>query len=384
MKYTIHKDLVAMFEEKMKKFASKFEKYGTCEYLKSEPYVCLNENSPRYLYELVDIDVNASYKVGDYSFVASLEWVEEAQENLIKKISEDIYVPEIYKTRRECDHCNTKRYRKSTIILKNNETDDYIQVGKSCVKDYTGVDLGRYAAYLSFFDDLEQYLQECEKDNITRIKPMYKVSYILEQAAEEVRHHGYISKSKSWELETDSTSSRVFMMITNYIDYYTGKKTYETYKEISKEAKETVENVYSFYRDLDSSDDYVNNIKTILKTDYVVADKIGLVVSAIGTKLRIENQNREKEQKAQSNYVGEVGQKITFKAIPECVYSGSSQFGWVYIYKMKVGNDEIVWTTSKDLAPDTELEFTATVKAHEEYRGCKQTEITRARTKIAL
>jgi len=51
---------------------------------------------------------------------------------------------------------------------------------------------------------------------------------------------------------------------------------------------------------------------------------------------------------------------------------------------MKVGNDEIVWTTSKDLAPDTELEFTATVKAHEEYRGCKQTEITRARTKIAL
>ena len=370
--------------EKMKKFASKFEKYGTCEYIKSEPYICEDESSHHYKYEVVDIDVTASYKIGDYSFVAALEWVEEAKENLIKKLSEDIYVPSIYKTRRECDHCKTHRYRKSTILLQNNETKEYIQVGKTCVKDYTGIDLGRYACYLSFFTDLEEYLAECEKDNRERIKPMYKVEDILNQTNEEVSHHGYISKGKSYELDTDSTSSRIYMMLTDYVDYYTQKKLYSLYKNISDKSKEETVAVYKFYEELESQNDYVNNIKTILQTKYVDASKIGLVVSAVGTKLRLteEKMKKEREGLIESNFVGQIGDRITFKAIPECVFSDHSEWGFFYIYKMKLGNDEIIWKTSKSFQPDIEIEITATIKAHEEFKGRKQTEITRGRTKV--
>lgn len=382
MKYTIIKSLVPMFEEKMQKFASKFEKYGTYEYLKSEPYICEDESSCKYRYEVVDLEVNASYKIGDYSFVAALEWVDEVNENLIKKLSDDVFVPAEYKTRRECDHCKTHRYRKSTIILQNNDTKEYIQVGKSCVKDYTGIDLGRYASYLSFFSNLEEYLLECEKDNRERIKPMYLIEDILEQTLEEVAHHGYISKGKSYEVDTDSTSSRVYMMVTGYIDYYTGKKMYDRYTELSESTKEELPKVYKFYEELDVDNDYVNNIKTILKTKYIDASKIGLVVSAVGTKLRIENEQKEKLQLVKSEYVGEIGERITFKAVPECIFSSDSNFGWFYIYRMKVGNDELIWKTSKEIRTDVELEFTATIKSHEEFKGRKQTEVTRARTKI--
>lgn len=381
MLYTVVKELVPMFEEKLDKYIKKLGKYGVCSYTKSEPYMCENENSPKFKYEVVDIDVVANYKIGDYSFVASLEWVEEAGENLVKKPSADTYVPEIYKTRRECDHCKTKRYRKSTIVLRSNVDSTYIQVGKGCVKDYIGVDLGNYASYLAFFSNIEEYLQECEKKNLPRIHPMYEVNYILEQTVEEVKHYGYISKSKSWELETDSTSQRVYMMLTGHVAYY-NQRNYKPYTNISDETKGEVSDIFTFYENLESADDFTNNIKTLLKVKYVGADKIGIVVAAVGTRLRIINMNKEKAERAKSEFVGSVGERITFKAVPECIFSSGSEYGWFYIYRMRCEDNEFVWKTSKSLRTDVELEITATIKAHEEYKGVKQTEITRARTKL--
>ena len=66
MKYTMAKELVNLFEEKLEKFANKFAKYGGYSYEKSEPYVCEDEDSRWYRYTVVDIEVDAKYKVGDY------------------------------------------------------------------------------------------------------------------------------------------------------------------------------------------------------------------------------------------------------------------------------------------------------------------------------
>lgn len=383
MLYTIIKELLPKFEEKLEKYIKKLGKYGSCEYTKSEPYICLNENSPKYEYEVVDVELTASYKVGDYQFVASLEWIDEAEENLIKKVSEDVYVPEIYRTRRECDHCNTKRYRKSTVILKSNIDGSYIQVGKSCVKDYIGVDLGNYASYLSFFSNIEEYLEECEKDNLGSIRPMYKVQYILEQAAEEILHHGYISKKSSWELETDSTSQRVYMMVTGSVNYYE-QRSYQEYKVISDKAKENIDELRNYYAEIEDEDDFIHNIKVLLPLEYVGVDKIGILVAGFGIKLRRDAAQKEKEERVTSEFVGNLGDRITFTAVPECIFSSESDYGWFYIYRLKSGSNEFIWKTSKELRTDIEIEFTGTIKAHEEYRGVKQTEITRARTKAIL
>ena len=377
--YTIVKELIPMFEEKLDKFAKKFSKYGSYTYNKSEPYVCDDEDSRWYKYTVVDIELDASYKVGDYSFVASLEWVDDANENLIKKASEDVYVPPIYKSRRMCDHCHTSRNRVHTIILKNNESGEYVQVGKSCVRDYIGVDLGNYASFLSFFDSIDEFLEMTEFKGQTHWKKNYTVREILEQACEEANKNGYISKSVAIDNDVDSTSQRVFYAIMG-ITNLDGKLLYELHK-VDEHTNEMVRDVYNFFENLDSDNDYINNLKTLLKVEYVQADKLGMVVSMVGTKLRIENENRERELRTPSEYIGSVGDKITFRAIPKCIYSTPSQFGYFYIYKMISNNNVIVWNTSKNLEEDVELEFVATVKEHSVYRGEKQTEITRARTK---
>ena len=75
--YTIAKDLLPLFEEKLEKFAKKFEKYGSYTYKKLDEFICEDKNDRRYGYTLINIELDATYKLGDYEFVASLEWVED-------------------------------------------------------------------------------------------------------------------------------------------------------------------------------------------------------------------------------------------------------------------------------------------------------------------
>lgn len=380
MKFTIIYDLLYKFESKMESFAKKFTKNGNGSYTysKGTPYICEDKNSSRYGVLLIDIDVDAKYKLGDYKFICSLEWIDDANENLIKKASEDIFVPEEYKYRKECDHCKVKRQRKFTILLYSESESRYVQVGKSCVKDYIGIDIGNYAAYLSFFDNLDEYILECEKDN-SSYKREYEVDEVLSLTLEDVKRYGYISKQKSIDNDVDSTAYKVFMMITESKDYYTGDYPYIKYDNISI-TEEQIQEVKDFYFNLESDNDYINNIKTILQSKWVNTNNISLVVSAIGTKLRIEKENEERKE-SPSQYVSKIGDKISFRSKVECLYSTMSSYGMFRIYKMFQGENEIVWKTTKYLDTDLEYEFVATIKSHEEYKGIKQTEITRAKAK---
>lgn len=381
--YTIAKDLVSLLEEKVNKFVTKFGNYVDCTFSVGEAYRCEDENSPWYRCMLVDVELDAKYKLGEFEFVCSLEWNDEAQENLIKKASEDISVPSEYRLLNTCDHCKTHRRRKSTIVLRNLVTGDYVQVGKSCVKEYVGIDLGHYASYLSFFQDMEDYLESCKQDKSIRYRHYYEVDEVLLQTLEEVQRHGYISKQQSYELDTDSTASRVFKALTKFVEWGEHEPRYKMY-EVTEYSRVKLAELKKFYaEELEENDltDYIQNIQTLLKTTSVDPDNLGLLVSAIGCKLRIENQRKSKQERKESKFVGSVGDRISFRAVPKCVFSSENEYGYYYIYNMNVDGDEIVWKTSKYLNTECEYEFTATVKSQEEYRGVKQTEVTRARVK---
>lgn len=379
--FTINVELVSIFEQKMKKFIKKFDKYGVCEYTKSEPYICEDKSNPKYGYKVVDINVNASYKICDYEFVATCDWFDEINENLIKKPNADVYVPEIYKTRVECDHCKALRNRKHTVILKKG--DAYIQVGKSCCKDYIGVDLGNYAAYLSFYSDLEEYLEDAVKNSSIRINPSFELDYALAQTVELTKHYGYISKKIALEQDCDSTSTRLWLLLRKVTDTNTGKLLYPAY-EITADTISEVNAIKDFYANCSEENDFIGNIKSVLKMKFIEGDCVGLAAAAIGTKLRLENEKAILQSKPVSEYVGEIGQRITFKTKATCIYSTDTMYGTLYMYKMMFENNEIVWSTSKSIDCDVDIEITGTIRDHKEYKGVKQTEITRARIKEVI
>ena len=374
MTYTIHAMLLDRFENKLKSFQRKFAKYGDgrLEYSVSEPYIYeFNEediNSVKAFdgREVIDITVTGEYRIADYEFVASLQFDNESGRNIISGNA----IPEVYLSRCECDHCRTKRARTRTIILRRG--DEYIQVGNSCVKDYLGVNIERYASYLSFWRDLEE-MEENNRVMITSARPAYLVEDVMLETARIVEKHGYVSRERAWELEQDPTSSVVWHSVQS-----------TTKHEYTNAQREAVANVLALVASKDDDFGYITNLKTLLNNKYVVGKNFGLVVSSFGfyaaELARIE---REKTAAitADSEWIGTVGDKLKFVAVPECIFSCESQWGYSYIYRFVIDGNEVIWRTGNWLDTTMEYEFTGTIKAHNEYRGKKQTELTRCRNK---
>ena len=262
---TINVGLVSLFEEKLRSFKKKFDKFGHATFIceTSEPYFVIDAADRFYKQVVVDITIDASYKVADYEFVASLTWDEEANQNIIKKISEDIFVPHDFRTTTNCDHCGVIRYRKHTIILKNTKTGKYIQVGKSCCKDYLGQDISDYASYLSFFKGVEDYISDLETLGCTsRRKVMaFTAEEILLQTIESVKKHGYISKAISQENGGYSTSQKIFFAMNDTRDEC-GNLIYPKLP-VTDESRQYLLEVLEYLDKADNTSDYVNNLKIV-------------------------------------------------------------------------------------------------------------------------
>ena len=376
MTYEINVALLPLLMEKLNAFKKKFEKYGdgAVVFGLGEQYIDEKTNEKR-----ISVSVEGAYKVSGYEFVASLEWDDTEKQNLIKKASEEVYVPAIYRTRTECDHCHTDRNRKKTVLLRNTESSEYVQVGKQCVKDYLGRDVESYARYLSIWQTMDEYFDSLNKIGGGRLARVYSVNEILEQTVEFVREMGYISKNLSYERCCDSTSSMVWDAINECRNPKTGELYYEK-RKVTEEGKARVAQVKEFIENYDDTDnDYAHNLKVLLRHNVVEAEHLGLVASAVGFVIHEEHKNDERKNKPKSEWIGEVKERIEFTSTPKCVTSFDTDFGTVRIYKMMVGNDIIVWKTSKWLDDSQEVTIKATVKEHSEYRGEKQTEITRGK-----
>ena len=374
--YTMDASLVAKFEDKLAKFTKKFNKYGngTITYEKSEPRM---EEIDHRKVLVVDITVDASYQISGYEFIALLEWNDSTKCNLVKSAQPEITIPNEYRFSTSCEHCNTLRMRKYTVLLRNVESGEFKQVGKACVKDYLGRDMTDYASYLSFFDSLDD-----EHESLCRGGYSATVAFtfdeIVLQTLEYVRRFGYMSKSKSYECEMPATSTRIFNALNKMTNYY-GELIEEEYP-ITESSVETLGLIKDWILHLDDSNsDYYYNLKVLMDSSYIENKNLGLAVSAVGSYLREMGKKEDAKREVVSNYVGNVGERIEITTTPECVYEGENDFGYYYIYKMVVGDDVLVWKTNKWLTPETEITLKATVKGHSEYRGVKQTELTRGK-----
>lgn len=386
MKFSILKSLIPIVEEKMEYYNNRFakKKFGTLTVKYSEPYM---EKKDHRKIQLVDVEVDGKYKIPGWEFIASLEWVPEANSNIIKKVDSDIEVPREYLTSTKCDHCHSDRMRKYTIILYNEETKEFKQVGRSCVKDYIGADVEDYLSYLSIFDRMSDWFNSLPKESRNYQDNFFKVDEILEQTVEEVNHYGYVSQAtiQKWNeshqydeeyCPLEKTSSQVFKIMNEVTGYGTNELARPKY-EVTLETIAKVKEVKDFISNLEDKNDYIHNIKTLLQTEYVDNKNLGLVVSAVGYYLReTELKNIQKEE-SNSEYIGNIGDKIEFTSDTTVISSYYTEYGITYIYKFIFNGNVIIWRTNKKL--DGTLTIKGTVKEHSEYNGIKQTVITRGK-----
>ena len=375
MKAIILNELRSLLEKRL----NKIKKLG------AEVSISYGEPFVQNNYEYVEVDVNGFYKIGDWEFVASMEWNDSTNSNVIKGI-DGVEVPSVYYNRNTCDHCSSNRARKYTVILRSVKNGEFKQVGRGCLKEFSGINIGGYASYLSFFESIEEYLDSINQEYIGRVPRYYDVKDILEQTVERVKDCGYITQSmidRGYEkygeeyLAPKKTSSAIYHIMFEDKDHF-GNLIVPRYV-VHDGTDEIVKEIYNAVEELEENNSWCHNVKTLLGNGFVKGSDIGLVVSAYSAYQKaLDKKEEEKEDKPVSNWIDNIGDKIEFTARPTCIYSFDSQYGYVYVYKFVSNNDVIIWKTSKNL-DEVEMTVKATVKDHSEFRGVKQTEITRGK-----
>lgn len=94
---------------------------------------------------------------------------------------------------------------------------------------------------------------------------------------------------------------------------------------------------------------------------------------------RDEERAAQKAQDMMSNFIGEVGQRITFEGEVVSVFEKEDRYSGdiFYINKIRVGDDLVTYIGKKLANKGDNVSFKATIKDHHEYEGVKSTKVNR-------
>lgn len=301
-----------------------------------------------------------------------------------------------------CDYCKTDRKRNKTYLVVNQETGEWKQLGKECLKLFaTGIDIDAIATFESFIKEAEDIANPGDEFFYNRRARFVEVQRALELAQAATKIFGFVTiKDNVGDRNVLSTKNIVQTKILKEmgcpsdllnIDSFDREKINLAIAKLTvylESAEESISNDIIALRETVTElpdEPYYNNLKTVLANEYVPLDKLGLLVSApkaISRYYELKKTQEEKEKLAKSsNYIGEVGEKISVNFISgREVACCETQFGLLHIYEFKDANgNTVVWKTSSGKDIPESGAITGTVKAHEEYDGIKQTVILRAK-----
>lgn len=342
------------------------------------------------------VEAEGTAVINNWKFVGTIE--HHAEGNIIRN-STDLVVPSrYYNAPCVCEHCNTIRTRRDTYLVYNEETKEFKQVGHTCLQDFTsGMSAELVAQYISLFDVLiegEAPVPGCH------VEPYYDLKDVLCYASELCKHFGYIKYDP--EFSPDPTTKEMTVDCLdrfergrkNMFNEYLETRLPANFSAYSEENKQKAEDIMNYFKDVDATQsDYFHNLKVIASEGCTSGRNIGYAVSMVPTYRREVEKieaaaNRAKAhdaEKAASQFVGNVGDKLIISvASATCVYSSESIYGMQYLYKF-VGTDNNVymWSTSNWIEDtDRVASVKGSVKNHEEFRGVKQTILTRCKVTL--
>lgn len=317
--------------------------------------------------------------INGYKVIASLESVN--GRNLIKYLMDEResghdlsqYINSV-----TCDHCNANRKRKYTYILQEEETGKYIQVGKTCLKDFLSYDIQYIVAYSKI--NIDEIQKEVLESGLVGDVRGVDIIPFLSVVIESVNDIGYNNAYTHY-----STGERVWDI------FYPRHKSHRDYdiSECMEKNTEEAERILKWGRGLGErdNDNYFSNLYTVACSDVVEYSRKGLVSSmVIAYRRELAGEVTKKEKKEQkevkkpkievSKYVGNVGDKIEVEIVVTKIMSFEGRFGVTYFIQMKddEGNTYNWYTGSKHkMEENKRYSIKGKVKAHTLYRGAEQT-----------
>lgn len=158
------------------------------------------------------------------------------------------------------------------------------------------------------------------------------------------------------------------------------------FEACTEENENTIATALQWLNTQDDDFGYIHNLKIACSREYCESRDFGIIASLIPAHFKAMEKEaarlaREaaKANKPNSNWVGEIGQRVEIAANCKCVASWYSDFGPGYLYKFTTDDGNIfTWKTGKAI-DDGKVTIKGTIKAHTEFNTEKQTELTRCK-----
>lgn len=286
-----------------------------------------------------------------------------------------------------CGYCQTTRRRNETFLVRTVSpvfgAVEYNQVGRNCLRDFLGHSpealLAMYEAYssLSFDEDeIGGWAGSATK--------FYPPEYVLDIAARIVAVEGfYISKARAEEDDRTSTAELVREYMSaplKYLDKWLAK--YPKDDESDKIVQLTLDAIPA----LDPYNEYESKIIDLVTAKGIQWRHVGTLASAVIQGLRA--MDRKSQGKGQSEWIGQVGERITVPVKVTMKRHMDDAFGRFerYLIRMTSGDNDLLtfasWTaTVGEIKEGEEFIITTTVKGHESDRYTKRQTTVVTRTK---
>lgn len=340
--------------------------------------------------EWVRVELNApSFALGDWEFVAALHAEEGGMmvRNVPGRTLEGWDRPDAHL----CQHCNTRRRRNRSYVLRNRASNEFIQVGHNCLELFTGVKVrGLWVLEFDLDDVADEWLRE--DSGFSRAEPMYEVRELL--ALGWVASNGgraFVTRSAANESQTATADDvlEIYFACGNISisreRAASARAMVVAARALLEETPDVVDAIIKVADDLHEGD-YADNVRVALGSEYITRRSVGILLSLIAVFRKREPQ--EALPAIVEEYLGDEGDKLTGI---DATVTTASEFETHYSYPPKINTlivfrtdsgHQIKWAASSvqdvDKGDRVRIER-ATVKCQAVYNDHAQTVVTRVK-----
>lgn len=328
-------------------------------------------------------------KFAGWTLAAVVEHTEEG--NILRKSPEcKVELSKYREGAQHCDHCNCVRRRNDTFVVIH-ESGEQKMVGRNCLRDFLGhadpealakwaeliFSLGEICEAEEGFDGFEGY--SCRN--------LFYVKTFISYAACAIRHLGFVSGKAEYETRdlpgsavTSTKSTAIHWMHPSAddkldVDYF---RPEDRDWAAAEKAREYVLETLGAKSELN---DFEHSLLVACKCEAIEPRNAGILAFVPEYYSRAIEKAREIANRVPFQYFGEVGKRVRGVELEYVKSTGwESQYGYQHLHTLLgPDNSKIMWKTgdSMDLAAGEKIIATFTVKSHEEYKGSKQTKVSR-------
>jgi hypothetical protein len=335
---------------------------------------------------MVEIELTGEpVKLGGWTFVAQVEHTKAG--NTVRRMDgDDSPLDTKWRTAKSgCDHCKTNRFRKLTYLVRH-EDGRQLQVGSTCVADFLrGHDPDKAIWLATAIRKLGGWLDEDSLSSASSGKYLDPAEY-LTFVAQAIREFGWTSRGKARHEGRSTADDALQLLIDGGIKGNRGEPAEPPTDEDCTKAAAALAWVRDEASAVDVAkrSDYIHNLCVACEKPYITYKDLGLVASVVSAHTRElgrrEKEKAERKNGAASKWIGDKGERLRgLEVTLTRTWSTDGYYGPRVMNQFTDSNGNVlVWWTNREAADQGDkVVLTGTVKKHDEYKGTKQTMLTR-------